>query len=202
MASRLATTASIIRCVLACLACGCSAVPLAELEAEADRLRDAAMRSFEAGDRAAALSFNARAMAVTRNLPADGWRTVENYDDAGLYYFAGEDWARSAHHQAIAVLLACASPENAAMFPEYVGRLGWALAKLRPAADFETVSANPLRLLDDRELAITRNADIRRKYFVRFTPPAASRSGRPHEVYVRRLDPAPCGPTAGSRVSP
>ena len=185
-------------CLLACLACGCSTVPVAQIEAEADRLRDAAMQSFEAGDRGAALAFNARAIGVARNLPAGSWRTVENYDDAGLYYYAGEDWARSARYQAIAVLLACGARENAAMFPEYLGRLGWAFAKLRRGQDFEPVSSNPLTLLDDQELAVAVNADIRRKYFIRFAPPAASRSSRPANQTWRRI-PSRLSPSGPSR---
>src|SRR5688500_9083239 len=86
---------------------GCSAAPTAELEAGADRLRDTAMKAFEAGDRKRPLELNRLALAVTAHLPATSWRTVENYDDAGLYYYGVQDWERSARHQAIAVLLAC-----------------------------------------------------------------------------------------------
>lgn len=190
--------ASSVRCLLACVACGCVTVPVEVVEARTDRLRDAAMKAFESGDRAAALALNARAFESARGLPADSWRTVENYDDAGLYHYAGRDWRRSAWYQAIAVLLACGTRDNATMFPDYLARLGWAYAKLRPDRDFARVSSNPLVLLDDRELGVASNADIRSRYFMRV--PVSG--GRPGHVIVRRLDaPRACGTPATPPVS-
>jgi hypothetical protein len=152
--------------LVALLACGCAAVPIEKLEAEADRLRDAAMSDFEAGDRRSALALNRKGFDVTHGLSATSWRTVENYDDAGLYYYTNEDWEQSARHQAIAVLLACRTAENAALFPDYVARLGWAFAKYRPRQDFAPISREPLLLLDDPALALRDNADIQRRFFL------------------------------------
>jgi hypothetical protein len=163
---------------------GCAAVPVGELEGEADRLRDAAMKAFEHGDRKTALELNRRALAVTAHLPATSWRTVENYDDAGLYHYGVADWEQSARHQAIAVLLACGTKENAEAFPAYVQRLGWAFAKYRPGQDFRPIAQNPLRLLQDHTLAVGDNADLRRRFYVRYAAPNASRSSRPWYVFM------------------
>jgi hypothetical protein len=151
------------------LACGCAAVPIEKLEAEADRLRDAAMRDYEAGDCRSALALNEKALEVTRRLSATSWRTVENYDDAGLYYYATGDWEQSARHQSIAVLLACRTAENAAMFTDYVERLGMAFAKYRPRQDFASIARDPLVLLDDPVLGLRGNPDVQRRFFLDFS---------------------------------
>ncbi len=147
---------------------GCAVIPDAQLEFEADRLRDAAMTAFEAGDRRTPFELNRSALAVTAQLPSRSWRTVENYDDAGLYYYAVGDWEQSARHQAIAVLLACGTDEGVEMRPVYVERLGWAFAKYRPSLDFKPIAANPMFLLGDPALRLRDNADIRRRYFAKF----------------------------------
>jgi hypothetical protein len=190
--------------LLACFACGCAIAPTAEAEAEADKLRDLAMQRFEAGDRRSALEFNAKALALTAHLPASSWRTVENYDDAGLYHYGSESWMQSARHQAIAVLLACGAAENAPMYAAYVERLGWAFAKYRPAMDFRPIAADPLILLRDEGLGLRDNADLRRRFFVRYAAPNASRSSRPHYVFRLRADaPTSCGvKTAPSSSGP
>jgi hypothetical protein len=137
----------------------------ANLEAEADRLRDEAMSRFEHDDRKTAMALNKKALRVTRHLPETSWRTVENYDDAGLYFFDAGKWKSSAQNQAIAVLLACGTPESAQMFPTYVERLGWAFAKYRPREDFTPIAVNPLLLLKDTRLNVRANHDLRRRYF-------------------------------------
>ncbi len=174
--------------LLASASAGCAVAPIADLEAEADKLRDAAMKDFEAGDRGSALTHNRKALDVTRHLLPTSWRTVENYDDAGLYYYAGENWEQSARHQAIAVLLACGTRESTEMFAAYVARLGWAFAKHRPREDFGPISRNPLLLLEDPALRLRDNADIRRRYFIRYAAPAASRSAQPWYVFRLRAD--------------
>jgi hypothetical protein len=132
-------------------------------------MRDAAMRAYESGDCRSALALNEKALEVTRGISATSWRTVENYDDAGLYYYASGDWEQSARHQAIAVLLACRTGDNAAMFAAYVERLGWAFAKYRPRHDFAAMSREPLLLLDDPALALRGNADIQRRFFLDYS---------------------------------
>lgn len=170
------------------LLAGCALAPIAETEAEADRLREAAMKAFESGDRKTPLDLNRRALAVTAGLPASSWRTVENYDDAGLYYYGVEDWEQSARHQAISVLLACDTDENREMLFAYIERLGWAFAKYRPGQDFGPIARDPLSLLADPVLALRENADLRRRYYVRYAAPNASRSSRPWYVYMPRSD--------------
>ncbi|MFZ6722658.1 hypothetical protein [Undibacterium sp. Ji49W] len=138
----------------------------AQLEMQADKLRNAAMAAFEKGhDQQAALKLNKRALRVSRHLPASSWRTIENYDDAGLYYYENNQWKASAQHQAIAVLLACGVEESQPMFAVYVKRLGFAFSKYRPGQDFAPIAANPLVLLEDIPLNLRGNADLRRRYF-------------------------------------
>jgi len=136
-----------------------------DLEARTDRLRDAAMERFERGDRRGATRFNERAIRLARQLPPTGWRSIENYDDAGLYYYDARKWKASAQNQAIAVLLACGATGAGGVSPVYVERLGWAFAKYRPHEDFAPVAANPLVLLTDVRLNLRANHDLRRRYF-------------------------------------
>jgi hypothetical protein len=136
------------------------------LEAKADKLRNAAMSAFEKNqDQKKALQLNAAALKVTRHLPETSWRTIENYDDAGLYFYESGKWKASAQHQAIAVLLACGMEDSKAMFPVYVKRLGFAFSKYRPGQDFAPIAANPLILLSDIALNLRANADLRKRYF-------------------------------------
>ncbi len=136
------------------------------LEAKSDALREAAMSAFEKNhDQKKALQLNAAALKLSRYLPASSWRTVENYDDAGLYYYESNKWKASAQHQAIAVLLACGMEESKTMFPVYVKRLGFAFSKYRPGEDFAPIAANPLLLLKDIPLNLRAYADLRRRYF-------------------------------------
>jgi len=183
---------------VAILGSGCTAVPVAELECEADRLRDAAMKAFEAGDRKTPFELNPRAMALTAQLPATSWRTVENYDDAGLYHYSVGDWEQSARNQAIAVLLACGTSENAPTFPVYVERLRWAFAKYRPHQDFRAIFENPLVLLHDPALRLRDNVDFRRRYYIRYQAPNISRSSQIRYVFkLRESAPRSCAPPAG-----
>jgi hypothetical protein len=165
--------------------------PANAAEARADRLREAAMSRFEHDDRKAALKLNKQALRVTRRLPETNWRTVENYDDAGLYYFDAGKWKTAAQHQAVAVLLACSVPYVRNNLPMYVERLGWAYAKYRPREDFAPIAKNPLLLLKDIRLNLRANYDLRRRYFKTFkvkdSPP-----GNPHRyIYVLREDALP-----------
>ncbi len=161
------------------------------IEAQADQLRDAAMEKSEQGDQAAALVLNRHALKVTRHLPETSWRTIENYDDAGLFHYQSRHWKRSAQQQAIAVLLSCANPEGQAMFQEYVKRLGWAFAKYRPQQDFAPIAENPLILLQDIRLNVRANYDLRRRFFttikVKPTPPG----GRVRYIYKLKQDAVP-----------
>jgi hypothetical protein len=170
-----------------CIFPACAIASVTDLEAQADQLRDAAMARFEHDDRAGALRLNKQALKVTRHLPETSWRTIENYDDAGLYYFSGGKWKTSAQHQAIAVLLSCGIAETQSMYPTYVERLGWALAKYRPHQDFGPIAENPLLLLKDIRLNVRANYDLRRRYFktikVRDTP-----AGSPAR-YIYKLRP-------------
>ncbi|MFZ6779933.1 hypothetical protein ACO0LD_24120 [Undibacterium sp. Ji83W] len=137
-----------------------------QLEIKADKLRNAAMSAFEKDhNQKKALQLNAAALRLTHHLPETSWRTIENYDDAGLYYYESSKWKASARHQAIAVLLACGMEESKAMFPLYVKRLGFAFSKYRPGEDFAPIVANPLLLLKDIPLNLRANADLRRRYF-------------------------------------
>jgi len=99
-----------------------------------------------------------------------------------------QDWEQSARHQAISVLLACGTDENAPTFPTYVVRLGWAFAKYRPGQDFAPIAADPLQLLHDPALKLRDNADLRRRYYVRYAAPNASRSSQPWFVFKLRRD--------------
>lgn len=136
------------------------------IEARSDQLREAAMSVFEKSQsQEKALQLNAAALKLSRYLPASSWRTVENYDDAGLYYYESRKWKASAQHQAIAVLLACGMEESKAMFPVYVKRLGFAFSRYRPGEDFAPIADNPLILLKDIPLNLRANADLRRRYF-------------------------------------
>jgi hypothetical protein len=188
----------VLAAAIAILVSGCTAVPVAQLESEADRLRDAAMEAFEAGDRKTPLELSPRALAITAQLPATSWRTVENYDDAGLYHYGVGDWEQSARHQAIAVLLACGTSENAPTFPTYVERLRWAFAKYRPHQDFRAILENPLVLLHDPALRLRSNADIQRRYYLRYPAPNVSRSSQVKYLFkLRGSAPRTCAPAAG-----
>ncbi|MBI3729485.1 MAG: hypothetical protein HY254_14275 [Burkholderiales bacterium] len=143
----------------------CHAAPT-QLEIKADKLRNAAMSAFEKDrDQKKALQLNAAALKLTHHLPETSWRTIENYDDAGLYYYESSKWKASARHQAIAVLLACGMEESKAMLPLYVKRLGFAFSKYRPNENFSLIAANPLILLKDIPLNLRANADLRKRYF-------------------------------------
>lgn len=135
-------------------------------EEKSDKLREAAMSAFEKNhDQKKALQLNAAALKLSRHLPETSWRTIENYDDAGLYYYESSKWKASARHQAIAVLLACGMEESKTMFPVYVKRLGFAFSKYRPSENFAPIAANPLVLLKVIPLNLRANADLRRRYF-------------------------------------
>jgi len=140
-----------------------------DLETEVDRSRVTAMAAFERGDPGAAVELNRRAIKLSQRLPESSWRTVENYDDAGLYYYSVSQWRSAAHHQAVAVLLSCGVAENAASFRAYVERLSWAFAKYRPQQDFGPIADNPLILLNDARLDIRSNFDVRRRFFQAYT---------------------------------
>ncbi|HUP92666.1 MAG TPA: hypothetical protein VM074_10500 [Solimonas sp.] len=133
-------------------------------EERADWLRDDAMAHFQHEDYDLALHVNRRAILHARKLPAGSWRTIENYDDAGLYFYTLKRYRQAARYQAIAVLLALDEPQSAAMLPEYLQRLGWAFGEYRPAYDFGRIVAKPKRLFGFRELKLRRNYDIHRKY--------------------------------------
>lgn len=162
------------------------------LEERVDSLRDAAMSGFEQHhDRRNALRLNRQAIRLARHLPETSWRTIENYDDAGLYYYDSRKWKLSAQHQAIAVLLACNMPESSAMFATYVKRLGFAFAKYRPAQDFDAIAANPLLLLQDLPLNLRGNADLRRRYFNTIKLKPAGSNQPPHYLYRLRKEQLP-----------
>jgi hypothetical protein len=165
--------------------------PANAAEARADRLREAAMSRFEHDDRKAALKLNKQALRVTRRLPETNWRTVENYDDAGLYYFDAGKWKTAAQHQAAAVVLACGVPYVRNNLPLYVERLGWAYAQYRPHEDFAPIAANPLLLLKDIRLNLRANHDVRRRYFKTFGVKDSPPGNPPRYVYVLREDALP-----------
>ncbi|MCH8620858.1 hypothetical protein [Undibacterium sp. TS12] len=173
-------------------------------EERVDSLRNAAMNRFEQHhDRRNALRLNRQAIRLARQLPETNWRTIENYDDAGLYYYDSRKWKLSAQHQAIAVLLACNMPESGAMFATYVKRLGFAFAKYRPAQDFDAIAANPLLLLQDLPLNLRSNFDLRRRYFntIKLKPTGSNQQPRylyrlrkeqlPDSCYIRSADKEP-----------
>ena len=161
------------------------------LETQADWLRDTAMARFEHGDRASALKINRRALRLTRRLPETSRRTVENYDDAGLYYFDAAKWKTSAQHQAVAVLLSCGVAESESMFPTYVERLGWAFAKYRPHEDFAPIAENPLSLLKDTSLNARKYYDLRRRYFRTIKRKPVSPGGPAQYLYRLRPETLP-----------
>jgi hypothetical protein len=165
--------------------------PANAAEARADRLREAAMSRFENDDRKAALKLNKQALRVTRRLPETNWRTVENYDDAGLYYFDAGKWKTAAQHQAAAVVLACGVPYVRNNLPLYVERLGWAYAKYRPREDFAPIAENPLLLLKDIRLNLRANRDIRRRYFKTVKIKDSAPGSPPSFLYVLRKDTPP-----------
>lgn len=137
-----------------------------QLENQVDKFRNAAMAAFEKNhDQRDALRLNKIALKLSHQLPETSWRTIENYDDAGLYYYESSNWKASARHQAIAVLLACGMEESKTMFPLYVKRLGFAFSKYRPGDDFAPIAVNPLLLLKDISLNLRANTDLRRRYF-------------------------------------
>ncbi len=163
------------------LACGASTD---SLKKQIDHLRDTAMQSFEQShDQHQALRLNAKAIRLARHLPASSWRVIENYDDAGRYYFESGLWKASAQHQAIAVLLPCGEQENAHMFATYVKRLGFAFSKYRPSDDFSVIESNPLILLQDLRLNLRSYADLRRRYFTTILVRAASANQRARYRY-------------------
>ncbi len=167
-----------------------------DLEAKADKLRDTAMSRFEQGDKRAAIKLSQDARRVTRHLPPTSWRTIENYDDAGLYYYDAGKWKTSAHYQAIAVLLACGVPEVQSMLPAYVERLGWAFSKYRPNEDFGLIAENPLVLLKDVRLNMRGNFDLRRRYFKTWKVRDVPAGEPPRYIYKLRPEsiPASCFP--------
>ena len=163
-----------------------------DLEIKADKLRNAAMHEFEQSkNQRSALKINTQALRITRHLPQTSWRTIENYDDAGLYYFESGKWKASAQHQAIAVLLACAVPESSAMFAIYVKRLGFAFSKYRPQEDFAPIAANPLILLQDIRLNVRSNFDLRRRYFKTIKIHAKNPDQKPVYRYQLRTETLP-----------
>jgi hypothetical protein len=141
-----------------------------------DTLRKEAMAKSERGDTRGALDTINKTFGIARHWPVSSWRTVENYDDAGLYYFLESSWEAAAYHQAIAVLLACGTAENKPTMRIYVQRLGWAFAKYRPDADFAAIEKDPLRLLVDKQLNLNHNADIRRRFYEFYDPHRAPKS--------------------------
>jgi hypothetical protein len=163
----------------------------AALETRADRLRTEAWEKFEHADYAGALKLNRRALKVTRHLPETDWRTIQNYDNAGLYYYETHQWKKSAQHQAIAVLLACAERESAEMFPTYVERLGWAFAKYRPGEDFRAIAGNPLVLLSDVRLDVRASYDLRRRYFKTIKAKGTQPGEPPRYIYKLRPETLP-----------
>lgn len=182
-------------CALICLLPSHAPCSDADLEADADGLREEAMVLFEHGDPRSALSVGQRAVRLARYLPETSWRIVEIYDDAGLYYYSAGQWKQSAHHQAIAVLLACATQENAEMYRTYLERLGLAFAKYRPRQDFGPIAENPLILLKDVALGLRKNPDLRRRYFTTYRIRGASPSDPPAYLYKLRSGEIPesCG---------
>lgn len=186
--------------LLVLLASGCAGVGGGELELEADRLRNAAMKTFEGGNVGSAAEMNGRALALSRGLPATSWRVVENHDDAGLYHFAAGKYEASTRHQAVAVLLACGAESNFEPFPVYVERLGWAFSRYRPGFDMAPVMANPLVLLDDAALDVRSVADLRRRYYERVRVNSIARSDTPrHRTRLRRDAPVACPDARAAR---
>jgi hypothetical protein len=159
-----------------------------KLEAEAFRLRDASMNQFMEGKKTAALKLNRDAFRITRRLSPTNVNTIENYDDAGLYYYDAGKWREAAKHQAIAVLLACRVEEVSDSFPAYVERLSWTFAKYRPTKDFQPVADNPLILLSDVVLDLRSNSDVRRRFFTAHLIAGPRSNNGPNYVYKLRRE--------------
>lgn len=134
------------------------------------------MAHYEHDEYSTALMMNRRAIRQGRKLPVTSWRVVENYDDAGLYYFSTRQWRMAARYQSIAVLLSCGTGYPAGWHAEYTKRLSWAFKKYRPKAKFAKIEADPTRLLKDPALKLRRNYDIWRKFF----SPSAERDALRH----------------------
>ena len=145
---------------------GCSALAQqADFEARLDQQRSEAIAYSHKGQHELAVSAIREAIALSHFLPVTSWRSIESYDDAGLYYYSSQRYKESTYHQVIAVLLACGEPARASMYPIYVKRLSWAFARYRPDQRFQPIADNPLRLLNDTRLNLKQNRHIRRKYY-------------------------------------
>ncbi|MDD5275292.1 MAG: hypothetical protein PHR16_04340 [Methylovulum sp.] len=148
------------------LLAGCVSVDYqAKLAELSDQQRAAAYMQFELSRYDAALAWVRHALHTAQRLPATSVQVVEAYDDAGLFFYSKKDYAQSARHQAIAVLLATDNPALEAMLPIYLERLRWAWEKFRPDGDFSDIKANPLSLLDDEELVLVKDPRIREHFY-------------------------------------
>ena len=149
----------------ACVATDRADNRIRERELRIDALRAAAAASADRDNVQAALETIQHALRISAHLRATDWRTVENYDEAGLYYYLLNDWQASARHQAVAVLLACVASQRSEALATYVQRLGWTFARYRPGEDFAPIAHSPLLLLQDDRLNLSSNADVRRQFF-------------------------------------
>jgi len=129
------------------------------------QLRAEAYRHFEKKHFGLALSKINQALDQAKYLPGNAVQTIESYDDAGLYYFMIDDFERSVHHQAIAVLLALDNKKLTTMRKVYMQRLGWAFAKYLPGDNFEVIRDNPLLLLEREELKVKADPAIRNVFY-------------------------------------
>jgi hypothetical protein len=164
----------IILLVLCVLCCACASVSLQTRAADrwvlrADALRAQAHSQFVAGDKLAAINSIKKALQLSPHLALSSISLVELYDDAGLYFYTNKQWREAAHHQAIAVLLACNQPEAAALFSVYVRRLGFVFAEYNTRQEFNFIEVNPFQLLMDKDLNLSKNADIRRRFYKVFS---------------------------------
>ena len=158
------------RTLLLCVAmsAGCSFVGQnghTDMSTKASELRLLAMRQFMNGEKSLALSTHRQALRVARQLPPTHMDVVENYDDAGLFYFDAGRWRDAARRQAIAVLLACAGGDTDEVYSVYLQRLRLTLEKYPVATPIDVAIREPLRLLDDEQLNLRDNFDIRRRFY-------------------------------------
>ena len=145
---------------------GClSGVRQSQLAVISDQQRADAWRAFEVSEFAAALAGVKQAMHSAQYLSPTSEQVIEAYDDAGLYYYMLEDYAQSARHQAIAVLLAANSPSLQTMYPTYLQRLSWAWEKYRPDSHFAEIEADPKCLLVDADLKLATDMHIRQHFY-------------------------------------
>ena len=132
---------------------------------QANAFRMKAMSAFREKRVDLALEKIHAALNLSQSLKSTTPELIENYDDAGLYFFMSGDYENAARYQSIAVLLSHESNHQNTLLATYKQRLGWAFAKYDPSFSITSVKTTPEVLLSYKPLALHRNSDIKRVFY-------------------------------------